>query len=127
MPVRWTVDHARELFEVVGEGPAQPADMHAILDAMEKENAVSYRKLIDARKIVAAFDGRNFGPLIARLAAFENPGPFAFVVPTGGPADGVSRLFLLVSDLESRGRIFRDIEEARAWLMTRPTGKPATP
>ncbi len=117
MPVRWTFDHSRRSADIVIEGTTEPKDLVGLLDAFEAEGAVGYRKLLDATRVVpTVIDGRNMAPIAARVAAFQNPGPVAVVVPASGPVDGITRLFVLLSEAEGRIRVFRNVDEGRAWL-----------
>jgi len=120
MPVRWNIDHSQRLVEAVAEGPSEPGELMKLLDAIEAEHAIAYRKLFDGSRVVARLDGRAMGPLAARISAYgkAGAGPLAIVVPTSGPADGIARLFVLLGDAEGRARVFRSTAEAREWLNT---------
>ena len=120
MPVRWNIDPARQLVEVVAEGDGDASDFAEMMDAIEAANAVPYRKLIDVRLLTGRLHGGNLGPMAERVARYQNPGPFAVLVASGGPQDGLARLFVLIAEVQSRARVFRVEAEAREWLMAQP-------
>ena len=115
MAVRWTFDHARKFAEIVLTGETGEEEAARFFDALEAANAQPYRKLVDAREAVPKIDEGILKLVTARIAAYRNPGPIAAVVD-GAYFDGLARLFILAVDAERRTRVFRSIEEARAWL-----------
>jgi hypothetical protein len=120
MPARWTIDHSEKLVEAVIDGVVGLEEAIAFFDALEAENAVSYRKLIDATSAPAKIDSQIMAIVGARMARNRSEAAFAVVVPSSGPLDGLARLYLLVVDSDSgRARVFRDKAEARQWLETR--------
>ncbi len=116
MSVRWTIDHSQRLVEVVFDGAAGMDGVSQLFDALEAENAIPYRKLFDATASAGRIDDRILAMVGKRIAGYQNPGPLAVVVPASGPVDGLARLFLFLTDLDGRGRVFRDGAEARQWL-----------
>ena len=115
MPVRWNVDHSRRLVEIIAEGACEFRDFVKMLDAVEAENAVPYKKLLDVSRATGKMTGDNLPAAAERVARFRNAGPFAVVV-AGGPTDGLARLFVLLAEAQGRGRVFRVEAEARQWL-----------
>ena len=122
MTLRWTVDHAARLVEVVLDAETTLVEALGLLDAIEAEGAVGYGKLVDARLARPHIDSDVLSGVAARIADLANPGPIAVVVPAAGPVDGLSRLFLLVSDVERRARVFRNEAGARSWLAEASAG-----
>jgi hypothetical protein len=116
MPVRWNIDPSRRLVEVVAEGDSDVSEFVSLMDAIEAANAVSYKKLIDVRLLTGRLHGGNIGSMAERIARQKNAGPFAVLVASGGPQDGLARLFVLIAEAQSRARVFRVEEEAREWL-----------
>jgi hypothetical protein len=115
MSAHWNIDHSQRLVEIVVEGPSDVRDFVNVLDAIEAENAVPYRKLLDVSRAVGQMSGDNLPAMAERVAGFREAGPFAVVV-AGGPADGLARLFVLLAEAQGRGRVFRVESEARQWL-----------
>lgn len=116
MPLRWTIDHSKQFVEIVAEGPTESRDFVEMLDALEAESAVPYRKLLDVSRIEARMSGEGMPASADRIARFRNPGPFAVVVSSSGPSDGLARLFVVMAEAQGRGRVFRVAAEARQWL-----------
>jgi hypothetical protein len=50
--------------------------------------------------------------------AFEPAGPLAFVAPTLA-VEGFAKRFLNVASVQRPSKIFRTVEEAKAWLLAR--------
>jgi len=120
MPARWTIDHSEKLVDIVLDGEVSPQEVTTFFDTLEAENAISYRKLIDATNSPAKIDSQIMALVGARMARNRSDAAFAVVVPSSGPLDGLARLYLLVVDSDSgRARVFRDVAEARQWLETR--------
>ncbi|HZQ00105.1 MAG TPA: hypothetical protein VFB13_11235 [Reyranella sp.] len=120
MPVRWTIDHAEKLVEVAVEGETSRDDAAGFLDAIEAEQAIPYRKLLDCTLAAPRIDEPVMAFVGARIAAYRNPGPIAVIVPASGPIDGLARLFLLVVEIDNtRARVFRAVAEGRQWLEAR--------
>jgi hypothetical protein len=119
MPVRWNVDHSEGLVEIVAEGPVEMGDFVKLLDAVEAERAVPYRKLLDVTRAVGRTTGENMPALAERVARARDGRPFAVIVASG-PADGLARLFVLLAEAQGRARIFRVEAEARQWLAAQP-------
>jgi hypothetical protein len=120
MPIRWTVDHAERLVDVVLDGETSQEDVEQFFDAIDAADAVPYRKFVDATNTPAKIDEKILAIVGNRMARNESRGPIAVVVPATGPVDGLARLFLLVAEVDgSRSRVFRDTATARQWLDTR--------
>jgi|SRR5579872_6234873 len=119
MPVRWTIDHSQQFVEIAAEGPTQTSDFVKMLDALEAENAVPYKKLLDVTQIVARMTGEDLPAVAERVARNrKRSGPFAVIVAPSGPQDGLARLFVLLAEAQGHGRVFRDPAEARQWIKT---------
>jgi hypothetical protein len=116
MPVRWTIDHSLQLVEIAAEGPCGPDDFVKMLDAIEGEGAVPYRKLLDVSRVEGRMMGDQMPTIAERISRFRNPGPFVVVVAPGGPTDGLARLFVLLAEATGRARVFRVAAQAREWL-----------
>lgn len=48
MPIRWTVNHAERLVELVLDGDVSIEDATHFFDGLEAANAIPYRKFVDA-------------------------------------------------------------------------------
>ncbi len=115
MPVRWTIDPARKLVEVVLDGEVAEEQAVRFIDEVEAAGAIPFKKLFDARNAEARADGRIMDLVRKRVAGYANPGPFAVIVREPF-IDGMSKLFALALGANGRARVFKTEEEARAWL-----------
>ena len=115
MPVCWNIDHSQRFVEVVAEGHCEAREFVTMLDAVEAEGAVPYRKLIDVVRLTGPLSGENLSAVAERVGRLRDAGPIAAVVPSG-PADGLARLFVLLADAQGRARVFRVEAVARGWL-----------
>lgn len=116
MPLRWIIDHAQRLIEIIVEGESDSAAFTKLLDAIEAEGAVGYRKLLDVSGATGRMDGRDMPKIAERVSQYRNAGPFAVVAAPKGPTDGLARLFVLLAEAQDRGRVFREAQPAREWL-----------
>jgi hypothetical protein len=119
MPVRCTIDHSQRLVEVLLDGQVGLEQANELFDKIEAANAVPYLKLIEATNAPAKIDEKVLAAVGARMMRNQSRAPVAVVVPPSGPLDGLARLFLLLVEVDNtRGRVFRNIDDARAWLKT---------
>ncbi len=118
MPVRWNIDPSRQLVDIVADGDCDISDFTKLMDAIEAANAVPYKKFIDVRLLTGQLQGGNLSPMGERITRYPNAGPFAVLVASGGPQDGLARLFVLIAEVQRRARVFRVESEAREWLMS---------
>lgn len=120
MPIRWTVNHAERLVDLVLDGEVSQEDATQFFDAIEAADAIPYRKFVDATNTPAKIDEKILAIVASRMARNQSRSPIAVVVPATGPVDGLARLFLLIAEADGdRSRVFRDAVAARQWLDTR--------
>jgi hypothetical protein len=115
MAVVWTIDHAKKFVEITIDGENSQEDADRFFDAIEAGGAVPYKKLFDARNVSPKIDERIMANVAKRISNYVNQGPFAAVVD-GVYFDAVAKLFLLAIGAERRAKVFRTIDEGRAWL-----------
>ncbi|MCW5735955.1 MAG: hypothetical protein KIS73_17630 [Enhydrobacter sp.] len=121
MAVRIDIDHQRRLVEVRAEGEVGLKDVEAFLDTIIVENALSYRKLIDARNAEAKYIAADLVQLEARLTLYahvDRRGAVAMVVDPKY-VDLLDRL-LQAGRPRRPGCTFLDATEAERWLVEQP-------
>ncbi|UYN95965.1 MAG: hypothetical protein KIT25_03195 [Enhydrobacter sp.] len=118
MPLRWEVDHDQRLVVVTADGLVQLEDVEQYLDAIVIEDAMPYRKIFDATRIVPVATDDDVMLLGARMRAYVatlEGGPLAFVVTTPEARVFVDR-YINLTGARRPVRIFSRVEDARAWL-----------
>jgi len=116
--VRLTVDHERQLFEVVGEGDIVRADVEAVFDGLAANGALGYRKMADLRAADTLMTAENLLALGMRARAIHKTGrmgPLAIVLPPDRGAQA-ERFIGMLAAAERPFRIFWEIGKARRWL-----------
>jgi hypothetical protein len=118
MSSRWTVDHGRQYFEVVGEGDIVRQDVEAVLDALADNGALGYRKLVDVRSADTSMTPDTFLELGLRARSMHRMGrmgPLAIVLPADRGAQA-ERFIGMLAAADRPMRIFWTIGKARNWL-----------
>ncbi len=118
VPITFTVDHARREVQTVASGHVGYADIEGHLLKLQDAGIVSYRELFDGRAgevEFAAADTPRIVELMRKLINGGPVGPKAVVAPEGY-VFGVSRMIEMLAEEFCEIKIFRDENEARAWL-----------
>lgn len=121
MPIRYTIDHARNLVEARAEGDISLADIEEFTDAIMVENAMPYRKLFDGRGAFGKYDDQDLMQLAARISAYasvERRGALA-IVPSEEYID-LAKRFINLGKSGRPARVFTDPDDALAWLVEQP-------
>ena len=93
-----------------------------LLDDIVVKDALSYRKLFDAREAIGKYDDKDVLLLGARIQAYATlnlTGAAAIVVASKEQFD-VALRFANIAKAKRPIRVFYSTEEARAWLDTDP-------
>ena len=128
MPMHWHIDHQEKMVYATISGELASQDFIAYLDAMFRENAISYPKLVDmlAYKL-NWWTEQEILSVAAQAAAYRDSavdrGPFAVLAKQPAVIKIIRRLVNLTNDDRRPVKIFRQVSKARAWLETQ---KPAT-
>ena len=105
------------------DGPVTLQDVFDYLDAVVVGNAQPYAKLFDSGTMEMRLSDDEVMALDARMSAysgaFAEAGPLAFVATTLAN-ESFARRFLNVSSVRRPAKLFRTVEQARAWLATLP-------
>jgi hypothetical protein len=118
VPITFTIDHARREVQTVVSGRASLADIEGHLLKLRDAGALSYREFFDGRAgevEFAAADAPRIAELMRNLTK-EGPVGAKAVVAPGGYTFGVSRMIEMLAEEFCEIKIFRDEDEARAWL-----------
>jgi len=118
MPIEWTISHGSRLVVAVAKGELTPEHMRDFLQAIDREGARPYAKMIDVKGLTTRFEPEQVGTLAAVVREREVDGavgPIAIVVGPGPLAEQARAL-------SDRGRlvrpirVFAELHEARRWL-----------
>jgi hypothetical protein len=105
MPIEWTISHGSRLVIAVAKGEMQPEQVRDFLQAIDREGARPYAKMIDVKGLTTTFAPEQVGTLAAIVREREVDsvvGPIAIVVGTGTVAQQ-ARTF------SERGHLIRPI------------------
>jgi hypothetical protein len=122
MPITWTISASDRLVSARAEDLVTLQDVEALLDDIVVQDALSFRKLFDARKAAGKYDDKDVLMLGARISAYKSlnlTGAAAIVVETQHQYDAALR-FANIGQAKRAIRVFFTPEEARAWLDTDP-------
>ncbi len=123
MPITWQIVADERLVSARAEGRVTLQDIFAYLDAVVVGEAQSHAKLFDTGTMVLALSDDEMMALGARMsaysAAFAEAGPLALVASTLA-TEGFAKRFLNVSSVRRPAKLFRTVEQAKAWLATLP-------
>jgi len=119
MPLTWKVDHDGRLITTTASGALARKDIADYLAAVVGEGAVGYRVIFDARSADLALSPGD-------LAAFSqtvkdrkrddvSDGRIALVVSSEAERE-MATYFVDRTDSQRPCRLFRTIEDARAWM-----------
>src|SRR5580658_8877188 len=118
MPIEWTISHGARLVVAVAKGELRPEHMRDFLQAIDREGARPYAKMIDVKGLTARFEPEQVGAFAAIVREREVDsvvGPIAIVVGPGVIAQQ-ARAFSERGHLVRPIRVFAELHEARRWL-----------
>jgi len=121
VPITWRILAEERLVSARADGPVTLQEIFNYLDAVIVGDAQSYAKLFDAGSMVLALSDDEMMALGARMSAysgaFAEAGPLAIVASTL-VAEGFAKRFLNVSSVRRPAKLFRTVDQAKAWLST---------
>jgi hypothetical protein len=118
MPVEWEIDQKRRLMRIVGEGDVTLAELHALTDAVVKNETMGFRKLVDVRSAETSMTPEEMleiGVRARSVQALGTSGPLAVVLPEKGLAHAEMLLGMIAAG-ERLMRVFRDLKKAERWI-----------
>jgi hypothetical protein len=118
MPIEWTISHGARLVVAVAKGEMTPEHMRNFLEAIDREGARPYAKMIDVKGLTTRFEPEQVGAFAAVVREREVDsvvGPIAIVVGPG-PLAQQARTFSERGHLVRPIRVFAELHEARRWL-----------
>lgn len=123
MSLTWTVDHDNQMMTSVAIGDVTRADVDAMLDAMDSEGAMPYRKLFEASRGDTAIGIYDLLVLGWRMRSYHqthgNMGPLALVIPPDR-MDLLSRVLGMLAVARRPMRVFTDPDAAQRWIVRQP-------
>ena len=121
MPITWKIRAEERLVDARADGPVTLQNIIDYLDAVVVADAQPYAKLFDAGTMELNLTDDEIMQLGARMSAyssaFAEAGPLAFVASTL-VVEGFAKRFLNVSSVRRPAKLFKTVEQARAWLAT---------
>jgi len=123
MPIAWKILDPERVVVARADGPVTLQDITDYLDAVVIAGAQPYAKLFDAGAMRLELSDDEMMELGARMSAyssaFAEAGPLAFVASTLA-TEAFAKRFLNVSSVQRPAKLFRTVEQAKAWLATLP-------
>ncbi len=120
MPLHWTIESRLQLVLAVAEGDVSKGDIEAYLTMVNGSPSIpEWRKLFDARLGRLALNPQevnHLGAIIRAADAAQTVGPLAFVMPKSETPE-LSRLLGFFAAAKRPMRIFREVAQARRWLL----------
>ena len=127
MSLTWTIDHDNQLMTCVAIGDVGRADVDALLDAMDSQGAMPYRKLFEASRGDTSIGIYDMLTLGWRMRSYhqthENIGPLALVIPPD-KMDLVSRVLGMLAVARRPMKVFTDPAAAERWIVKQPLTTP---
>ena len=121
MPITWKIRAEERLVDARADGSVTLQNIIDYLDAVVVADAQPYAKLFDAGTMELNLTDDEMLLLGARMSAysgaFAEAGPLAFVASTLA-VEGFAKRFLNVSSVRRPAKLFKTVEQARAWLAT---------
>jgi hypothetical protein len=121
VPITWKIRAEERLVDARADGLVTLQNIIDYLDAVVVANAQPYAKLFDAGTMELNLTDDEVMLLGARMSAyssaFAEAGPLAFVASTLA-VEGFAKRFLNVSSVRRPAKLFKTVEQARAWLAT---------
>jgi hypothetical protein len=122
MPIAWKILPDERMVVARADGTVTLNDIQNYLDAVVVADAQPYAKLFDAGAMELKLTDDEVMLLGARMSAyssaFDTAGPLAFVATTLA-VEGFAKRFLNVASVQRPSKIFKTVEEAKAWLLSR--------
>lgn len=123
MPIAWKILADERLVSARADGPVTLQDIIGYLDAVIVADAQAYAKLFDTGTMELRLTDDEVMAIGARMSAysgaFAEAGPLAFVATTL-INEAFAKRFLNVSSVQRPAKLFRTVEQAKAWLATLP-------
>ena len=117
MPLHWTIDPERKLVTVRADGPVTRVEADAYLDAVENDDAISYRKLYDGRAGKLGMDREELMAIGARFRSYHHlPVGALAVVLADDKLEIVGRLLGILASADRPMRLFANLPAAQRWL-----------
>jgi hypothetical protein len=121
MPLNWTIDPDQRLVTARAEGAITAEDIKTYLESVATEGGMPYAKLFDISEADATLtiaDLQALGRSIRQFAVdgYGPLGPLAIVVGQG-QAHFQAAFFADASPTNRPQRIFRELRQAREWLV----------
>jgi hypothetical protein len=120
MPVSWTVDSKKKLMRILGTGNISHAELVPLIDAVVREGALGYRKLVDVSQANTTMTSEEMLDIGVRTRSMQDPinsGPVALVLPVDGVTHAEAQIGMIAAGERSM-RIFRDLAPAERWIET---------
>lgn len=120
MPFHWKISSRDQLVEAQAEGQLTLADWLDVSATMAGAKAITYRKLLDARKAVLAMSHEELLQVLVMARAYHERhqvGPLAIVLPSE-QVEQWSRILGALAAADRPFRIFTSERAARRWLST---------
>ena len=124
MPILSTIDHEHSQIRAVAVGPVTYADVESHLQQEKAWKSLSYREFIDGRGaglVLTSADVRRIVEMLRSLSRESKLGRTAILVSTDYAYGLMRMLEMLVEDV-CQIRVFREEQEARAWLNAMSAG-----
>ena len=122
MPIAWKILPDERMVLARADGAVTLKDIQDYLDAVVVADAQPYAKLFDAGAMELKLTDDEVMLLGARMSAyssaFDTAGPLAFVATTLA-VEGFAKRFLNVASVQRPSKIFKTVEDAKAWLLSR--------
>lgn len=128
MPIRWFIDPQQQLVSVTAEGAVTRADADGYLDAIERADAVAYRKLLDFHAATIAMDHDDVMAIGVRIRnAHGHPvGALAIVLSADG-SEAVARVLGILAAADRPIRLFTSLLPAQRWIESLVTPEGSRP
>jgi hypothetical protein len=117
MALDWAISHSDQLVVAAAKGDVSPGEIEAYFHAITLNGCMPYAKmfLADSASMLSDENLRTLGGIIGRYALAGKIGPVAIVVTTD-EAYRQAQVFASATRAERPLRIFREQQEAAAWL-----------
>jgi hypothetical protein len=131
VPIKVTVDHARERVSGVASGSVTPDDIGAYIAGRIRQNAYTSSQLIDFRNAtIDIAPGENFAAVAMEKRREANvelvPARTALVATPGSATYGFARQMALQLGFgKVPVEVFAKLDEAEAWLNAAPASQTA--
>ena len=117
MSLNWTIDATQHTVDIVAEGDVTVAEAMAFFDDMERQEALSYNKLLDGVRGHADMTNEELMAVAARVRALHSlsvMGALAIVV-TAEQAQRIARVLGAAAVADRPIKVFDEVRPARRW------------